>query len=64
MTGFVLSASTVIGEFQRTRVLAELDAYRYSSMATWAIDNGQAMGGYTPKESTILKKLYYDIAAV
>ena len=64
MSGFVLAASIVAGELQRTKVLPEMDAYRYSTISTLAIDNGQATGGYVPSESTILKKLYYDIAAV
>ena len=29
-TNFVLTASTVMGEFQRTKVVPEIDAYRYS----------------------------------
>lgn len=31
-TNFVLTASTVMGEFQRTKVIPEIDAYRYSTM--------------------------------
>lgn len=31
-TNFVLTASTVMGEFQRTKVVPEIDAYRYSTM--------------------------------
>lgn len=63
-TGFVLAASNVMGEFQRTKVIPEVDAYRYSSIATQVINKGNATSGYTPSESDILKKLYYDIAAV
>lgn len=63
-TNFVLTASAVMGEFQRTKVLPEIDAYRYSKIATACVDKKRASGGYTPEESTILQKLYYDIAAV
>ena len=63
-TNFALTASTVMGEFQRTKVLPEIDAYRYSKIATACVDKKRAYGGYTPEESTILQKLYYDIAAV
>ena len=52
-TNFVLTASSVMGEFQRTKVVPEIDAYRYSTVY-----------GYTPDESTILKKLYADLASI
>lgn len=63
-TNFVLTASSVMGEFQRTKVVPEIDAYRYSLIATKAIAASKATGGYTADEDTVLKKLYYDIAAV
>lgn len=63
-TNFVLTAATVMGEFQRTKVVPEIDAYRYSTITASCIEKGRASGGYTPDEATILQKLYYDIAAV
>lgn len=63
-TNFVLTASTVLGEFQRTKVIPEMDAYRYSKIATTCIAKNRASGGYVADEATILKKLYYDIATV
>ena len=57
-TNFVATASQVMGEFQRTRVVPEIDAYRYSKIAAGAIANKRASGEY------ILSKLYYDVAAV
>ena len=63
-TNFVLTASTVMGEFQRTKVVPEIDAYRYSTIAAACIKKGKASGGYTADEATILQELYYDIAAV
>lgn len=63
-TNFVLTASTVMGEFQRTKVIPEIDAYRYSTIATACMTKEKASGGYTPAEATILQKLYYDIARV
>lgn len=63
-TNFVVNAGTVMGEFQRTRVVPEIDAYRYAKIAQTAIANNVASGGYTPAESTVLNKLLYDIAAV
>lgn len=63
-TNFVLTASSVMGEFQRTKVIPEIDAYRYSTLAALAIKNNKAVYAYTPAESTILSKLYEDLAAV
>lgn len=63
-TNFVVTASRVMGEFQRTKVVPEIDAYRYSKIATGAIAHDRASGGYTPSATDILNKLYYDIAAV
>ena len=53
-----------MGEFQRTRVVPEIDAYRYSKIAAGAIANKRASGEYTPSADDILSKLYYDVAAV
>lgn len=63
-TNFALTAATVMGEFQRTKVIPEIDAYRYSKIAACCITNKRASGGYIPAEETILQKLYYDVAAV
>ena len=63
-TNFVATASQVMGEFQRTRVVPEIDAYRYSKIAAGAIANKRVSSGYTPTATDILSKLYYDVAAV
>lgn len=63
-TNFVLTAATVMGEFQRTKVIPEIDAYRYSTIAAACIKAKKASGGYVPAEDTILQRLYYDIATV
>lgn len=63
-SGFVLTASSLMGEFQRTKVIPEIDAYRYSTIASGAITRNKASGGYTPTDKDILQKLYYDIAKV
>ena len=67
-TAFVATASAVMSEFQRTRVIPEIDAYRYSAIATQAADKGMAETGYTPAPASILSKIreaayeIYDIA--
>lgn len=63
-TNFVMTAARVMGEFQRTKVVPEIDAYRYSKISTECITNGRAAGGYVPDEADILQNLYYDIASV
>ena len=63
-TNFVVTAGSVMGKFQKTRVIPEVDAYRYGKIASTAITKKVASGGYTPADSTILNKLLYDIATV
>ena len=63
-TNFVENASNLMGEFQRTLVIPELDAYRYSKLATLAINAGKFSGGYTPSVTDILTKLRADITAI
>ncbi len=63
-TSFAMTASKVMGEFQRRKVIPEIDAYRYSKIATACMGKNRASGGYTADTATVLQKLYYDIAAV
>lgn len=63
-SGFVLTASSVMGEFQMVYVVPEIDAYRYSTIAQKCISAEQAGYGYTPAESSVLTKLYEDIGKV
>lgn len=63
-SNFVATAGAVMGEFQRTKVIPEVDAYRYSKIAALAIAGSKASGGYTATDATILNKLVYDIAMI
>lgn len=63
-TNFTTTAGVVLGEFQRTQVIPEVDAYRYSAIASKAINAGKATGDYSPAETNILSRLLADIAAV
>jgi hypothetical protein len=63
-TNFVATAGAVLGEFQRSQVIPEVDAYRYSKIASLAIANNRASGGYTASTSDILTRLMNDIYAV
>lgn len=63
-TAFVATAGAVMGEFQRTRVIPEIDAYRYSKIASLAIEGSKASGGYTPAVADIYNKLKADLATI
>lgn len=63
-SNFVATAGTVLGEFQRTKVIPEVDAYRYSKIASLAIAGSKASGGYTAATTDILSKLLADIYTV
>ena len=66
-TNFVASAGTVLGEFQRTKVVPEVDAYRYSKI--YGIVNDKAASNVRAEttaltEKTIYKAIANDIALV
>lgn len=61
-TNFVLTAGNVMSEFQRTKVIPEVDAYRVAKLVTEA--GSERSRTYTPAESSILKELKTDIATV
>lgn len=63
-SNFVVSASAVAGEFQRRQVIPELDAYRYSKIASTAIANSRATGSYTAAVDTILAKIKADMSEI
>lgn len=68
-TNFVATASSVMGEFQREKVIPEIDAYRLSKIATEAIDAkvaGMVQYGYTPGATgtSALRKVKEGIAAI
>lgn len=63
-TNFIANATNVMASFQREKVIPEIDAYRYSKIASAAITKERASGGYTVAEGTILSTLLADIAKV
>ena len=60
-SNFIASATTVSGEFQRTQVVPEVDAYRYSRIAALAEGTGIT---YTPSKTDVYDALVDDIAFV
>lgn len=67
-TNFVATAGAVMGEFQRTQVIPEIDAYRLSKIASEAITGGKAgmvVYGQTISASTsTLRKIKEGIKAI
>lgn len=67
-TNFVATAGAVMGEFQRTQVIPEIDAYRISKLASEAIDAavaGMVVYGQTVDGTTsTLRKVKEGIKAV
>ena len=57
-TGFVVTAATVMGEFQRLKVVPEIDAIRLSKLAQIAMDYGKNVKySYTPSKTTIVDNI-------
>lgn len=63
-SNFVANATNVMGQFQATKVVPEIDAYRYSKIASLAITGNVATGGNTITEQNVFKLLKEDIAAI
>lgn len=60
-SNFVMAAGDVMGQFQRVKVIPEVDAYRISKIFTLA---GNRSHTYAPAASSIFKELCADIAMV
>jgi hypothetical protein len=61
-TNFVASAGMVMGEFQRIKVVPEVDAYRYSSI--YAAAGTDHLTEYTAAATSIMEALDADISAI
>ena len=59
-----MASSAVMGEFQRTQVIPEIDAYRYSKLYAIAKAGNRLSTDYTPAKATMLDALRADIAAI
>ncbi len=62
--GFIPTIARVAGEFQRTKVVPEIDAYRYSKIAALAKEAGRIRYNCSPNEDNILRELYRDLVEV
>ena len=59
-TNFGMAAGNVLGEFQRTKVIPEVDAYRYSQIASQAVEK-QRCTEFDLKKGNILTALLNDL---
>lgn len=62
-TNFVATAGTVMGEFQRTQVVPEIDAYRYSKIASLAKEASNSRD-LTITSTNILDELLQDLTVL
>lgn len=62
-TNFAAVAGNVMGEFQRTKVIPEIDAYRYSKIVELATAKSKKKT-YKPAKETILETLLADLTEV
>jgi hypothetical protein len=66
-TNFVVTAGSVMGEFQRSHVVSEIDAYRLSKLATTAMGvagDTNAKYSYTPATDTIITEIKKGIKVI
>lgn len=63
-SNFVASAGNVMGEFQRTQVIPEVDAYRYSKIYELANRDSRVTGSFTPSATNILSQLDEEITTI
>lgn len=66
-TNFTLTAGLIMGEFQRTQVVPEIDAYRISNLAKIAMavpGDAQVKYGYTVAKASILEEIKKGIMVI
>jgi lj928 prophage protein len=63
-SNFIAKSGNVMGEFQRTQVIPEIDSYRHSKIFALLKAKTRVTEGYDPDESTIFGKLEDDIAKI
>ncbi|EMJ5875671.1 hypothetical protein QCH13_003833 [Clostridioides difficile] len=66
-TNFLVTATNIMGEFQRLKVIPEIDAYRLSKLATTAMNvagDTNVEYGYTVNSSTIINKIKAGIKVI
>lgn len=62
-TGFALTAGNIMGEFQRTKVVPEIDAYRLSALSALALEENKKYS-YVPSRATIIEEIKLGIKKI
>ncbi|WP_443660437.1 hypothetical protein [Clostridium algidicarnis] len=62
-TGFVATAGVIMGEFQRTKVTPEIDAYRLSKLSALALEENKKYS-YEPSRITIIEEIKLGIKKI
>lgn len=62
-TGFVVTAGNIMGEFQRTQVIPEIDAYRLSALSALAPEENKKYS-YVPVKDTIINEIKLGIKRI
>lgn len=62
-TGFVVTAGNIMGEFQRTKVIPEIDAYRLSKLSSLAKDHNKKYS-YEPSKDTVIQEIKLGIKTI
>ncbi|MBE6056800.1 hypothetical protein [Clostridium sp.] len=62
-TGFVVTAGNIMGEFQRTKVIPEIDAYRLSKLSSLAKEENKKYS-YEPSKATIIEEIKLGIKKI
>ncbi|MCM8710535.1 hypothetical protein M2651_05780 [Clostridium sp. SYSU_GA19001] len=62
-TGFVVTAGNIMGEFQRTKVIPEIDAYRLSTLSALALEENKVYS-YTPDKTDIIEQIKLGIKKI
>jgi hypothetical protein len=63
-TNFVATATNVMTTFQKEQVIPEVDAYRYSKIATYAKQESRKTDAFTPDDTNIIKQLNKEIMEI
>lgn len=62
-SGYVVEAGNIMNKFQSQYVIPEIDAYRYSTLANYAVSLN-AVNQYTPSKDDILSTLLSDLRSI
>lgn len=63
-SNFLATGTNVMTAFQKEQVIPEIDAYRYSKVATYATQESRKTDAFTPDDTNIIKQLNKEIMEI